>query len=60
MIHEQTLATLQITGLKALAQAADKVTAHDHLCFNAGSTLNLAQVAWAELDLDQYRFCITR
>jgi serine/threonine protein phosphatase 1 len=60
LVHGHTPATMQITGLKALTKTADRVATHGRLCLDAGSTLNLAQIAWAEFAVDQYRFCMTR
>jgi hypothetical protein len=37
-----------------------KVCDRTRLCLDAGSTFDLAQVAWAEFTEAKYRFCMTR
>jgi len=60
VVHGHTPATMQVTDLKVLEKAADRVATHGRLCLDAGSTFDLAQVAWAEFAAAKYRFCMTR
>jgi hypothetical protein len=50
---------MQVTNLKVLEKAADRIATHGRLCLDAGSTFDLAQVAWAEFAAAKYRFCMT-
>jgi hypothetical protein len=60
VVHGHTPATMQVSDLKVLERAGDRVATHCRLCLDAGSTFDLAQVAWAEFAASKYRFCMTR
>jgi serine/threonine protein phosphatase 1 len=55
VIHGHTPAVQVLTQLCQFVEAADRLVTHDRLCLDAGSALELPQVAWAEFCGERYR-----
>lgn len=60
IIHGHTPAIQSLADLEKFATQADYLTSHGRLCLDAGSALDLPQIAWAEFFQGRYQIWLTR